>query len=532
MTKAERLDRLLWDHVTQARWFSGKGRVAQLGGVTVLADVAGSVRPGPDAGQAPQPGAPAARCVVRLMVVEVAYGDHQPDQDADIEYYQVPVSLYPEDAFEQRLALSTDRPSAEPADHDQSEHDQQSGDPGDRAQHSGSAATPPTLMGALGRVSGDQVGMPDEPWVMVCDATADAVACRLIMSRLLDAPTPPVLPPGHRPSEPLVVRLHDRTGLSADVPARRFAGEQSNTSIVYGTAALLKVFRRLELGRNLDIQVHHVLQEAGVRDAAHLFGWVEGRWSASGGARVHADLAMLVELLHDARDGFELARSACAEHEDFAERAHDLGRALRHVHAALAEHFEEGTVEGAGRAHGMRRRLERAVGIVPALEPYAPALRDLFTALETLSVPVQRIHGDFHLGQALLTPEGWKIIDFEGEPLKTLAERAEPDTPLRDVAGLLRSVGYAASADAGPDGLRWAAGARAAFLDGWSGRPLTDDEQTLLNAYEADKAVYEAVYETRNRPDWVTIPLTAIATLTGIDAGSPHRHSTERRRDR
>ena len=123
------------------------------------------------------------------------------------------------------------------------------------------------------------------------------------------------------------------------------------------------------------------------------------------------------------------------------------------------------------------------------------------------------MHGDFHLGQTLHTPSGWKIIDFEGEPAKTMAERRAPDSVWRDVAGMLRSFDYAAASVPGPQSAAWAAACRAAFLRGYTVAELGATEASLLRAYEADKAIYEVVYEMRNRPDWIGIPLRAVAEL-------------------
>jgi maltokinase len=126
------------------------------------------------------------------------------------------------------------------------------------------------------------------------------------------------------------------------------------------------------------------------------------------------------------------------------------------------------------------------------------------------------VHGDFHLGQTLLTPDGWRIIDFEGEPLKSMAERLVPDSAWRDVAGLTRSLAYATSAHPDPSShtaLEWLRVAREAFLRAYCGEDRQVDGD-LLSAYEADKAAYEVVYETRNRPDWVQIPLRAIQHVT------------------
>jgi maltokinase len=193
----------------------------------------------------------------------------------------------------------------------------------------------------------------------------------------------------------------------------------------------------------------------------------------------------------------------------------------------------------------MRERLDAAIGVVPGLAPYADDLRATYDAVERIAqaVPVQRVHGDYHLGQTLRTVRGWKIVDFEGEPAKPLAERVLPDSPWRDVAGMLRSFDYAAhaveadvQADSGDSQIayraaEWAERNQHEFLAGYveATYPVEGDEpagepdpatalpphlRTLLRAYQADKAVYEAVYEARNRPSWIGIPLGAIERLT------------------
>jgi maltokinase len=129
------------------------------------------------------------------------------------------------------------------------------------------------------------------------------------------------------------------------------------------------------------------------------------------------------------------------------------------------------------------------------------------------------VHGDLHLGQTLRTSLGWKLIDFEGEPVRTLAERTALDSPMRDVAGMLRSLDYVAQAvliqvgdsDEGRLAARdWSRRNQEAFLRGYG--DLTPDEKLLVRAYELDKAVYEVVYETHHRPGWVAIPLGALPT--------------------
>ena len=164
---------------------------------------------------------------------------------------------------------------------------------------------------------------------------------------------------------------------------------------------------------------------------------------------------------------------------------------------------------------------------MPELAEHAPALRRLYAAVGSLDdLDVQRIHGDLHLGQTLRTALGWKVVDFEGEPAKPLPERSLPDSRWRDVAGMVRSLDYAPHAverghrddvDAAPllavRAEEWAHRNQNHFLVAYSGGDLTEQQRTLLDAYVADKAVYECVYETRNRPAWVAIPLAAVATI-------------------
>jgi maltokinase len=348
--------------------------------------------------------------------------------------------------------------------------------------------------------------------------------------------------------------------LDPDAHSTLFSGEQSNSSLAFGDEALLKVFRKVTPGVNPDIAVHKVLTEAGSDHVAHLYGWLEAP-GASGfeapsardstteatppSAEAPLQLAMLQQFLRTATDGWDAAlasvRNLFAEADlhadevggDFAAEAARLGESLAEVHQTLAEHFPthvRTAQEQAGLATAMTSRLDAALDVVPDLAPYADGLRARFAAVADLpGVMVQQVHGDLHLGQTLRTVKTWKIVDFEGEPAKPLAERVAPDSPWRDVAGMLRSFDYAprvaertaaGADDTGAEqrafrAAEWSERNCAAFLSAYAGRELTDAEQTLLDAYVADKAVYETVYEARNRPTWVPVPLTAIERLAG-----------------
>lgn len=318
--------------------------------------------------------------------------------------------------------------------------------------------------------------------------------------------------------------------LDWNAPARVFTGEQSNTTVVFGDGTLLKLFRRTTRGRNPDIEIHRALTYAGNPAIAPLHGWVQ---AGTGGDA--EDLAMLQAFLPGAADGWELALDAAREGADFTAEADALGVATAEVHHALAAEFGVGGTSGADLAERMRTRLESALFGLPELAPHAAGLRRAFDDLGDLGDPeVHRVHGDLHLGQTLRTRDGWKLVDFEGEPAKSLDERRRPDSPWRDVAGMLRSFDYAARTvvkqGGSPESTEsWLEHSRAAFLAGYSrrrvelgGGPVGVVERTLVDAYEADKAVYEVGYEARNRPGWVDIPLTAIERITApTDDGAP-----------
>ena len=282
------------------------------------------------------------------------------------------------------------------------------------------------------------------------------------------------------------------------LPGRRYRGEQSNTSMFFGDLIVGKIFRRIENGPNVDVEMHQALSGSGA--VAELFGWWEWRG---------AHLGVFLEALPDPRDGFVEASRAAETGTGFTEQARQLGHQLNRVHGLLASRFPTGRLHGRKLAAQFRARLDAAASEVPLLERFrGPALR-AYSAIEELELPTQRIHGDCHLGQALSTQNGWRYVDFEGEPIKSLQERREPDSPLRDVAGMLRSFDYAAASGDAPEG--WRDEARAAFLDGYSAS--AEIPVDVLLAYEVDKAIYEVVYETRNRPTFTHIPVDYLAGI-------------------
>ncbi|MEU9312957.1 phosphotransferase [Streptomyces sp. NPDC048256] len=312
-----------------------------------------------------------------------------------------------------------------------------------------------------------------------------------------------------------------RSGL---VP-RRLTGEQSNSSVIYGDTFILKLLRRVVPGVNPDLELPLALAREGCPRVPAPTAWMYGdAGEGEGDAYV---LAVLQPYVQGAADGWELALRELAKGEDFAAEARALGRATAEVHGALARALPTATLGQAQirpMVDGMTGRLDAAAQAVPALRPYAPALRTAFTALADLAAEghtwtAQRVHGDLHLGQCLRSPSGqWSLIDFEGEPARPLAERRMPQPTVRDVAGMLRSFDYAAhSAD--PPAPAWAHACRAAYCSGYAEvagvDPRTDP--VLLRAHETDKAVYEVVYEARHRPDWLPVPLSAIHRLAAPD---------------
>jgi maltokinase len=321
------------------------------------------------------------------------------------------------------------------------------------------------------------------------------------------------------------------TGLTS----RPVGAEQSNTSIVFGHQYILKLFRKVAVGVSPDLELHRALTGVGCLHIAQLLGSIEGELDDQ-----PVTYGMLQEFLANAAEGWQMAitsvRDLMAEADlhadevggDFASEACRLGEAVAQVHADLAEALGTSTVDAASVAASveqMRRRLVSVAAEVPALEPFVPHIRSVFDQLAALGegAQLQRVHGDLHLGQTLRTTSGWVLIDFEGEPATALARRVEQMSPLRDVAGMLRSFDYAAFhtlAGQEPDSqleyraVEWATRNRDAFCTGYATvGPDPREHAVLLRALELDKAVYEVAYEARNRPAWLPIPLASIARV-------------------
>jgi maltokinase len=382
-----------------------------------------------------------------------------------------------------------------------------------------------------GRLEYAAIGRLD--WLYVYDAVHDPDLTRVLLENMAD----------NTDVGPLAFRSIG--SLDTDLDSLASPTEQSNTSLIYGDTYICKLFRRLTPGINPDLELSRGLVGAGSKHVPALHGWISCDLDGT-----VSTLAMLSEFLRTGTDGWQLAstsvRDLYAEADlhadevggDFASESERLGAATAEVHRDLATAFgtsELGADELRALARQMHARLAETCATVPELAPYATRLGATFDAFAELEEPLaaQRVHGDYHLGQVMRTETGWVLLDFEGEPAKSLEERRRPAHPLRDVAGMLRSYDYAArhllingkAVSGRPEQLEyraqeWADRNRGAFCRGYAEAGGVDPaaHEVVLRAFEFDKAVYEVMYEARNRPSWLHIPLSSIAALSDLPA--------------
>ena len=335
---------------------------------------------------------------------------------------------------------------------------------------------------------------------------------------------------------------------------RPLGAEQSNTSLVYDDAMILKVFRRLTEGHNPEVEVIETLAKVGFTSVPEPLA----SWRKDG-----IDLAFLQRFLAGASDGWNIAltslRELFAEYTigaapppgdalgagaatpfeatdpadargDFAAEAERIGEVTAEMHQALARGFGTHKVSGDDYAKAMEEQVEHVLG--PGDAAMVDGARRIISRLREISEPgpAIRVHGDYHLAQVLRTDAGWFVLDFEGEPARPLEERTRPSSPLKDVAGMLRSFSYAAAValsyqedDLSSLGKAWESRNRECFMAGYlrkaaEAEPILPTDpavrSAVLAAFELDKALYEMAYERANRPDWARIPLGAVQRLT------------------
>jgi maltokinase len=331
-------------------------------------------------------------------------------------------------------------------------------------------------------------------------------------------------------------RMQGTGPISPDAPVRAIGVEQSNSSIVFGDQIVLKVFRKLEPGINPELEVLQFLTRQQFANIAPLIGWYEYQ-----GRLFAATLGVAQRFFPRAIGGWELALNQLeSDPEAFLTELRSLGTVTAEMHNALASDAndpafapEEPSSEALSLLTAtIDEDIERIFTRLPDDERVAAIAGRGQDVRERIAMRAQlgvggrsiRTHGDYHLGQTLSTPTGWVIIDFEGEPARPLFQRRQKQSPLRDIASMLRSFAYATSAVTIMRGVLAREGfeqrAREIFLEHYFARidpallPAGESGvANLLSIFELEKAIYELQYELDNRPDWLPIPAAGIARL-------------------
>ncbi len=368
---------------------------------------------------------------------------------------------------------------------------------------------------------------------------------RELIATLTD-PSPPVVVYDALVDPDLAIDVLHLVAPDLEVTVRRpIVLEHSNSSVVYDEAHILKILRKIEPGPNPDVEITRVLSDAGCEHV--LAPLAELR-------RDGIDLAVLREFLVGSTEGWEIARASVRDvlagreapeysGADFAPDAERLGSLLADLHLAMADAWMSAPGDPARWAKEMETNLHEVARLAADLHPSAldtTSLADrihVLAGLEDAGSEI-RIHGDLHLAQVIKSDAGWKVLDFEGEPARRRADRFTTSSPLRDLAGLLRSLHYAAATgiiewgdeDAELSGLvdQWETRNRSALCAGYFATegiaallPAGDEARAaVLHAFELDKAIYELGYELGHRPELAAIPLSAIARLLGPSASA------------
>jgi trehalose synthase-fused probable maltokinase len=351
--------------------------------------------------------------------------------------------------------------------------------------------------------------------------------------------------------------------------ARLVGAEQSNTSVVMDESIIVKFLRRVQPGTNPERELTRLLTSQGFPHIPEHIGEITFEGTVDDD-EITMDLAVAQRFLADAVEGW----TATLQHlhslydsipadtvsppqltaltEELAAESlaslQDLGDVTAGLHVALTKEeldpeslpslIDRQDLQRSADAFRSSVRAVVAAG-VGDVQKWAPRLEQ--RAQRFLRVTragfKTRVHGDYHLGQVLASERGWMIIDFEGEPARSLEERRQKQSPLRDVAGMLRSFSYAASVSLSertsfgseewsrlqPWADVWEDLARGRFLTAYLRRshegkflpPNRPDLKAMLDVFEIDKALYEIGYEQRNRPDWIQIPLHGLARILG-----------------
>ncbi|MEE1622019.1 1,4-alpha-glucan branching protein GlgB [Zafaria sp. Z1313] len=338
----------------------------------------------------------------------------------------------------------------------------------------------------------------------------------------------------------------ERAPFDGGISAGVLHGEQSNTSVVVESVegdVIAKFFRLPATGTNPDVELGSLLTDGGSFDVPLTYGSLTADWTGPDGPASGA-LGVLREFIGGSQDAWRTASAAALDGLDFTPQAEEIGRTTARLHRDLARVAGSAPAPGAegdGFVDSLRHRLQwgwQKAGA--AVGPFEGAFRAVLDGLDGAAAmlpPLQRIHGDYHLGQVLHAEgRGWVVLDFEGEPLRTAGERTGTDVPLRDVVGMLRSFDYAgaiaarapgAAEDAERAAREWSARARKAFLTGYEAESGTavDTGSPLFLGLWLDKALYEVVYELQNRPSWVSVPASAVQEVLSV-MSTPNEPST------